>query len=253
MAQARSIYTSTRDRKTETLQMVLVQRLFPLPTKKLQMDHTKRPRDVAFWSHFGQNKDCLFPVLWLPHFSKIPASQNSTIRNLTFLFRGIRERAEYCFESTVSEQRTHWVLRQTRWVLRETRWVRVYTQTIGWKELTEFAPRNSVSPEKLTEFGVWNRTPRNRIRPVPEVWGSCFWGYHYQNVFWGGVLWTCQSLLSGTAWVACTISFCSMPYPQYGWHFPEEIPEKFWKDPGNALRAFPGIPVESTAGMPQTL
>ena len=43
------------------------------------------------------------------------------------------------------------------------------------------------------------------------------------------------------------------PHPQYGWDFPEEIPEKFWKDPGNALRAFPGIPVESTAGMPQTL
>ena len=41
--------------------------------------------------------------------------------------------------------------------------------------------------------------------------------------------------------------------PQYGWHFPEEIAEKFRKDPGNALRAFPGIPVESTAGMPQTL
>ena len=34
------------------------------------------------------------------------------------------------------------------------------------------------------------------------------------------------------------------PYPQYGWHFPEETPEKFRKDPGNALRAFPGIPVE---------
>ena len=43
------------------------------------------------------------------------------------------------------------------------------------------------------------------------------------------------------------------PHPQYGWDFPEEIPEKFRKDPGNALRAFPGIPLESTAGMPQTL
>ena len=43
------------------------------------------------------------------------------------------------------------------------------------------------------------------------------------------------------------------PYPQYGWHFPEEIPEKFRKDPGNALRAFPGISLESTAGMTQTL
>ena len=81
-----------------------------------------------------------------------------------------RKRAEYCFESTVSEERTHWVLGQTRWVLGKTRWVRVYTQIIGWKELTEFAPRNSVSPKKLTEFGVWNRTPRNRIRPVSEFW-----------------------------------------------------------------------------------
>ena len=43
------------------------------------------------------------------------------------------------------------------------------------------------------------------------------------------------------------------PHPQYGWDFPEEIPEKFRKDPGNALRAFPGIPLESTAGIPQTL
>ena len=45
----------------------------------------------------------------------------------------------------------------------------------------------------------------------------------------------------------------SGPYPQYGWHFPGEIPEKFRKDSGNALRAFPGIPVESTAGIPQAL
>ena len=81
---------------------------------------------------------------------------------------------EYCSESTVSDERTHWVLRQTQWLLRETRWVRVYTQIIGWKELTEFAPRNSVSPEKLTEFGVWNRTLRNRIRPVSDFLGRGF-------------------------------------------------------------------------------
>ena len=49
-----------------------------------------------------------------------------------------------------------------------------------------------------------------------------------------------------------TMFFSVGPYPQYGWDFPEEIPEKFRKDPGNALRAFPGILVESTAGMPQT-
>ena len=63
----------------------------------------------------------------------------------------------------------HWVLRQTRWVLLQTRWVRVYTQIIGWEELTGVAPRNSVSPEKLTELSVWNRTHRNRIRPVSEM------------------------------------------------------------------------------------
>ena len=79
-----------------------------------------------------------------------------------------RKRAEYCFESTVSEMRTqltepHWVLRQTRWVLRKARWVRFGTQIKGWEELTEFAPRNSVSPKKLTEFGIWNRTLRKTV------------------------------------------------------------------------------------------
>ena len=42
----------------------------------------------------------------------------------------------------------HWVFRQTRWVLRETRWVRFGTQIIGWEELTEFSPRNSVRAKK---------------------------------------------------------------------------------------------------------
>ena len=41
--------------------------------------------------------------------------------------------------------------------------------------------------------------------------------------------------------------------PRYGWDFPEEIPEKLRKDPGNALRTFPGIPLKSTAGIPQAL
>ena len=43
------------------------------------------------------------------------------------------------------------------------------------------------------------------------------------------------------------------PHPQYGWAFPEAIPEKFRKDPKNALRAFPGIPIESTAGIPSPI
>ena len=50
-----------------------------------------------------------------------------------------------------------------------------------------------------------------------------------------------------------TLGLFIRPHPQYGWDFPEEIPEKFRKDPGNALRAFPGIPLESTAGIPQAL
>ena len=44
----------------------------------------------------------------------------------------------------------------------KTRWVRFGTQMIGWEELTELSPLNSVRAEKLTEFGVWNRTLRNR-------------------------------------------------------------------------------------------
>ena len=65
-----------------------------------------------------------------------------------------------------------------------------------------------------------------------------------------------------------TLSMFSLKFPRFlpvwlhlvisgvwwaGWDFPEEIPEKLRKDPGNALRVFPGIPLESTAGIPQTL
>ena len=73
-----------------------------------------------------------------------------------------RKRAEHCFESTVSEERTHWVS------FVKTRWVPFGTQRIGWEELTEFSSRNSVRAKKLTEFGVCNRTLRNLIRPVSE-------------------------------------------------------------------------------------
>ena len=80
---------------------------------------------------------------------------------------GWLERAEYCFERNVSEERTHRVLRSTAkknsvsliWHtnnrLRGTHWVLL------------------VRVKKLTEFGVWNRTLRNRIRPVSEIgWSS---------------------------------------------------------------------------------
>ena len=41
-------------------------------------------------------------------------------------------------------------------------------ESIGWEELTELSPRNSVRAKKLTEFGAWNRTLPNRIRPVSD-------------------------------------------------------------------------------------
>ena len=41
--------------------------------------------------------------------------------------------------------------------------------------------------------------------------------------------------------------------PQYGWDFPEEIPEEFWKNSRKRSHSVPGIFLESTAGIPQTL
>ena len=60
-----------------------------------------------------------------------------------------RKRAEYCFEGTVSEKRTHWASLSSaaNSVSSATNSV---SSRLGWEELTEVAPRNSVSPEKLT-------------------------------------------------------------------------------------------------------
>ena len=53
---------------------------------------------------------------------------------------------------------------------KKNRWVRFGTQIIGWEELTEFAPRNSVSPEKLTEFGVFEAVlPETVFGPFPVL------------------------------------------------------------------------------------
>ena len=60
-------------------------------------------------------------------------------------------RRKNCVESTGSEERAHWVLR-------ETRWVRLGTKIIGWEELTELSPRNSVRTKKLTELSVLSET-----------------------------------------------------------------------------------------------
>ena len=60
--------------------------------------------------------------------------------------------------------------RETRCVLQRTRWVHFGAQIIGWEELTEFPARNSVKATKLTELRIWNRTLRNRSRPVSEFY-----------------------------------------------------------------------------------
>ena len=71
----------------------------------------------------------------------------------------------------VLEERTHSVLRQTQWVLQETRWVHFSTQIRKRLKGAHWVPfRNSVSPKKLTEFDVWNRTLQNRTRPVSDIW-----------------------------------------------------------------------------------
>ena len=63
-----------------------------------------------------------------------------------------------------------------------------------------------------------------------------------QNNFWGG----CHSRSYPPP--PCFSFPMARPYPQYGWAFPDEIPEKFWKASGNALRAFPGIPLRVRLG-----
>ena len=96
------------------------------------------------------------------------------LRNACFLGNGRNTVSRVLFRRRELTE-PHWVLRQTRWALRKTRWVRFDTQIIGREELAEFAPRNSVSPKKLTEFGVWNRALRNRIRPVSDFLKTRTW------------------------------------------------------------------------------
>ena len=93
----------------------------------------------------------------------------------------------------------------------------------------------------LSDDSIW-RFPSVSSLSDYSIWRSwrLFWPYDHS-------IWSILSSMSPNTSIAFG------PPSRYGWHFPEEIPEKFRKDPGNALRAFPGIPVESTAGMPQTL
>ena len=102
---------------------------------------------------------------------------------------------EYCFggENSLSSAA------KLVWVLRETRWVRVYHTH---NRLKGTHP-NSASPKKLTELGVWNRTPRNRIRAVSEIWGV-------QNV-WGGGKRTRRTRSPENFWIPPKeLLFCSV-------------------------------------------
>ena len=67
---------------------------------------------------------------------------------------------QLCFESTVSKERT-------RWVLRRTWWVSFDAQIVGGKELNELFPQNSVRAKKLTELGVSNCTFETVYGPSP--------------------------------------------------------------------------------------
>ena len=79
---------------------------------------------------------------------------------------------------------------------------------------------------------------------------------HKGSVRWGAERQTKSEILGDTFWDSQDLpdlqSAQNGPHPLYGWDFPE-VPEKFLKDAGNALRAFPGMSLESTAGIPQAL
>ena len=91
------------------------------------------------------------------------------------------KQADYCFESTVSEERTHWVLWRTWWTLRKILWDCFGTQVIGWGELTELSSRSSVSLSSVLEtvpsktvlgFGKTLVCYRGHLGPSPS--NPCF-------------------------------------------------------------------------------
>ena len=109
---------------------------------------------------------------------KIRSAKVVDIKNLLHIMNWIshvdlllRLTAGIVFREHCSEKRTHWVLQQARWVFarKATRWDRFGAQNEGREELTELLPRSSVSTEKLTELGVWNRALWNRMRAVSDL------------------------------------------------------------------------------------
>ena len=118
----------------------------------------------------------------------------------------------YCFESTVSEKRTHWaslsfttksVSSATNSVsslwhinnrLRGTHWVLSSLPGTQWGKT-------------LTEFGVWNRTLRNRIRPVSECFKGVYLAVSYilsWCAFFSDSRLIC-SLKNVSFWVGCLV------------------------------------------------
>ena len=117
--------------------------------------------ETGFWENTACN------VLPLPLLSSVPLLLASVRPNTIFrkkwengrntvsrvLFRK-RDLTEFC-----SKLGEFWA-----------RWVCFSTQIIGWKELTEFSPRNSLRPTK--SHWVWCLTLRNRIRTVQTYYFS---------------------------------------------------------------------------------
>ena len=84
---------------------------------------------------------------------------------------------EYCFGEENSLSLTEF-LGQTRWVLRRARWVRVYTQIIGWKELTEFAPGTQWAPKNSPSSVFETVLPETVFGPFPK---NVYFGQFYAN------------------------------------------------------------------------
>ena len=92
----------------------------------------------------------------------------------TGIWRVPRKRSEYCFESTVSEERSHWVLQLTQRILRRTRWVRFGTQITGWKELTEFSPGARWGPENSLSSVFETVLSETAFGPSPNTRVGCW-------------------------------------------------------------------------------
>ena len=93
---------------------------------------------------------------------------------------------------------------------------------------------------------------KRRKSPEKSTFLAIFWGFWFSQDRLFSRTSTRKPLNLIKSLIFTNTPCKSGPYPQYGWDFPEEIPEKFRKDPGNALRAFPGIPHREYGWDPQS-